>query len=274
MSGAEQEDVRVRRRLPRSVDIAVSALIVGAIAVIAIDPGSPARASAPVDTFTHVDVSVDDSGLHVTPATVPAGVVDVTVADNRADKSVPFSIQSVPPVSTPYTVGNRMVELRVVQTYAVRAVVAGRTVGNATLDITVPKLAAPREDAHVVTLDVTRNGVSTPRRESRYEQPVLPFTTNPPPSGRPWTSGAAGVTKVVIRNRAGAPQTCTVDGTQKTIDVARGGTGSVNVFLSSTETVEQSRSGAIFEATSQNTNVAVVTCTGGGASRAFALRAG
>jgi len=88
---------------------------------------------------------------------------------------------------------------------------ARRASARARLTVVVPVLAPPREPADVVTLVVSDDGVVTPERDARFEQPVFPFTDDGPPASRPWTTVSNGRFDIRVRNHTGSRLTCALD---------------------------------------------------------------
>src|SRR4051812_12646000 len=201
------------------------------VAIEIVGPVGPAPGASPSDTFTHVDMLVDDAGLHVAPASAAAGIVEFTVTDKRTDRSRELRVKSVPP-ALDLGAGTRRHSLRVLRSYALAAYEGDTQLPGATLvSITVPELAAPREPVHRVTLDVQKDGVSTPYRDSRFEQPLHPFTDNALPDNRPWTAVAAGATQLVVRNESGDAIRCSVPGGDHVRVIRRNHRSTIRVAL-------------------------------------------
>jgi hypothetical protein len=218
-------------------------------------PASGAPAREVNDTFTHVDVRVADGGLTVTPSTVPAGLVEITVIDARTDHSSALSVRSVPPPVNAGP-GTTLYTLRALRRYALAAFADNRPLssGNAGLTIVVPDVRAPREEAHVVRVDVRNDAIITPRREMKRQQPFVPFITNPVPADdQLWTKVATGETTVRVHNTTNTTQHCAVnDGTAR----------SVTVKPHSTKVL-----GAALEP--NDVRFLVLTCNAGGSIRQF-----
>jgi hypothetical protein len=161
-----------------------------ALVLIAIYGPRPAGpAGAPSDTFTHVDMKLVGTHLAITPETVPAGLVEISDpgTGNRPAKSWLETLRMLGPAS----IDN------------------GKSVSRVSVDVVVPHLNAATEPANVITLDVGKNGITSPHRDMRREQPYLPaFASASPPVDRPWTSVAAGQYRLVLRNTSGRRMTC------------------------------------------------------------------
>ncbi len=170
-----------------------------------------APAAVARDTFTHVDIVVDDAGLHVTPDSVASGQVEITVVDKRPTPSAALAVRA-DGGSLDLDVGTQVRALRNVRRYQLRAFVGACRIGatGAVMRVVVPMLAAPREAPHVVTVDVHDAGVSMPYREARLDQPSLAGTDRAVAESQPWTSVAAGDTSIVVRNATGQDLSCTL----------------------------------------------------------------
>ena len=240
------------RRRGRAFDV-VMVLALGAfVAVEIIGPAAPAPGASPADTFTHVEMVVDDGGLHVAPDSVAAGIVEFEVTDARTDRTRPLRVRSVPPPIN-LGAGTQRLLLRVLRSYALSAYEGDTQLpGGTFLSIIVPQLAAPREPVHTVTVDVEKGGISTPYRESRFEQPLIPFTDNAPPDSQPWTTVTAGPTKLVVRNKSGEAIRCSVPNGDRVPVVRRNHRSTIRVTLST-----------------GGPNFAVLTCASGTQAQQF-----
>jgi hypothetical protein len=246
-------------RRGRAFDVVMMLAVAAFVALQIVGPPAPAPAALPGDTFTHVDMVVDEGGLHVTPNEVPAGQVEVSLVDNRADTRAPLTVKGV---QAPFVfdVGTQLRTLRNVRRYDLVAYAGNSQHGSSSfVQITVPRLPAPvRPDAaHVVTLDVRDDGIMTPYREARLEQPVKPFVTaDPPPDSRRWTTVAPGDTKVVVRNRTSRPLVCSVSGGDHAAKVGGHRRSSLRTILTA-------------DGAPNMPGFFVVTCTAEGVSRKF-----
>src|SRR5436309_12871930 len=99
-TGNWQHEGRQPGREMRYGRVIVNLVIVGACAgLIALEiagPGNPAPTGRPTDTFTHLDVKVDDRGVHIPVRNVAAGNVEITLTDARTHKANPLTVTSNP----------------------------------------------------------------------------------------------------------------------------------------------------------------------------------
>ena len=244
------EGVAVSRAARWAVDAVIVLFLAGLVLLIARNEAPTEPKARPAETFSHVDLVVDDRGVHATPKTVPAGHVEVTMTDQRSDKTHPVSVRSVPP-PLGMTVGTKLIALRIAgRGYALTADVNGEPLPEGdSVSVVVPELAAPQEPAHQVTVEVAEDGITTPAREARRGQPLLLTTENEPPMAQPWTTVVPGKTEIVVRNRTGAEQQCSV--------------GDESVSVDETATLITQLGG--------DDGFATLTCAGGGRSFSFGL---
>jgi hypothetical protein len=197
--------------------VALAAFVVLQV-VARVNQVSEARAS---DTFTHVDIVVDDDGVQVTPSEVPAGIVEVGVADKRAKGAGALTVRDEGE-GVVFREGTNIHTLRVVRGYDLRAFSGrGEIEGvHGDMRVTVPALTAPREDANVVTVDVRAGGLSTPNRDARLEQPIAAESdAGGPAEHHPWTTIAPGEIDFVVRNETSGRVGCQIDGVTKLVFV-------------------------------------------------------
>jgi hypothetical protein len=197
----------------RAIDVVFAVTLAAFVVIEVVNPSQSSPAAMPKDTVTHVDVRVGDARVTVTPSNVAAGQVEITVVDERTDKTPPLTVTSAPaPISL--APGTSLWTLRVLRTYALGASAGGTHLASGSLSIVEPTLRAPREPVHQVTLDLRTDGLSTPKREARLEQPMLAYVTPAPqpPDTRAWTTVAPGDTTIVIHNHASRRATCRLDG--------------------------------------------------------------
>jgi hypothetical protein len=218
--------MRIAGRRLRAFDLVAIGVVGAFVAIEIVGPATAPQPRRPVDTITHVDVTVDDSGLHIAPTTVPAGLVELTVADHRKDTRPAVQLSSVPKAVS-MGPGTQLFTLRVLRNYELAATWGTRRM-SAALTIVVPTLAPSTEvRPDRLSLTLHRHSIMASRRDVRLEQPVEPGFEEPPAS-RPWTAVAAGPISVVIRNESGARQSCVLGGD---ISVASGHTGTLKVTL-------------------------------------------
>jgi hypothetical protein len=206
----------------RISDVLLGLVVVGLVAIEALSPGSPAQTTAPTETFTHIDATLNDTGLVLSTHTVPAGIVEIAFVDTRTDRSQPARLDSVPPAVS-MAPGTALLTLRVLRDYAISARLETTNVGGGSLSVVVPDFATSKEPEHQVTVEFTTRGATTPHRQSRREQPVIAFSDQAPPGDRAWTTTAAGATTVVVHNATKADMQCRV-GSEGAVRVARGQT--------------------------------------------------
>jgi len=199
----------VRRGARIGLDVALAAAVVGLGAYAIKGPSSPGPAAQPRDTFTRVVVTLDRRGLHVQPAVVPAGQVEVSFADARPRPS-DVTVLTTDPATSTFMTGSELVELRRLRTYTLRAFDPGARdpIATAPLRVVVPTLGAPREPANHVTVDVGA-GITAPRRDTRFDEPLVASEpSQSPASSVPWTEVAPGNVTVDIRNHAAVALSC------------------------------------------------------------------
>ncbi|HET9730219.1 MAG TPA: hypothetical protein VFR41_12390 [Acidimicrobiia bacterium] len=186
----------------RLADVVVGVGIAALVVVEAISPGTPAQAIGPRDTFAHVEVIVTSKGITTKPASVPSGVIEVNVVDQRGDQSVPLAIKS--DVGWLRS-GSQLVTMRVLGDHALDANgIRGR------FTVVVPTL--PNQQARTLTLELRADGFAARGRALRREEPYVPGTTHPD-DAQAWTTIPAGSNTIEVRNRTHAQQTCGVAGT-------------------------------------------------------------
>ncbi len=240
------------RRRGRGFDVVMGLAVASFIALEIIGPAAPAPGAPPADTFTHVDMVVDDGGLHVQPRDVPAGEVEVTLVDNRTQKTEALTVKGVQAPFV-FSAGTQLRTLRVLRRYDL-VPYSGNVQQGAPSDmqIIVPQLASPREPLHTVTLDVRPGGISTPYREARFEQPLFAFGDITPPDTRPWTTVVAGSTALVVRNKTGHSISCAVPSGDRVPVIRRNHRSTIHVVLKNAAP-----------------NFSVVTCTSGTDAQMF-----
>jgi hypothetical protein len=213
--------------------VIVNLVIVGACAcLIALEiagPGNPAPTGRPTDTFTHLDVKVDDRGVHIPVRNVAAGNVEITLTDARTHKANPLTVTSNPRALS-LAPGTQLATLRTLTTYQLSAYAAGKKMpGSGAIAVVMPQLGAPREPSDRVTITLDATGMNTPYRDARFDKPLFAGPTNATDAVFAWTAVGAGATRLVIRNHSHRAATCAVDdgaatalpsGASRTVQVA------------------------------------------------------
>ncbi len=196
----------------RTIDAAIGLGMAGLVLLIAQDPSTPQPDPTPDETFTHVELIVDDSGVTAQPSRADAGQVEFTVVDRRTDKNEPLQIRSEPP-AIETNGGSSLTALRTLGHYVLVAEVDDTKLRRtSTLDVRVPVLAAPEEAADRVTLDVRDDVIMATNRETRRGMPIASFTSSfASIEHQPWTAVVAGPAEIVVRNRTSALQACEID---------------------------------------------------------------
>jgi hypothetical protein len=200
------------------VNLAITGACLGLIALEIAGPGDSVTARRPVDTFTHVDVKVDDQGVHSPDQKIAAGQVEITLTDARTHTTGALTVTSDPNAFSLHP-GTQLTTIRDLTTYRLIASVGAHAMpGTATLAIVMPTLAAPTESAHQVTVNVETSGVDLPHRDARFDAPVAPGANDATSAAVPWTTVASGPARVVIHNHQPGALTCKVNnGTSVTI---------------------------------------------------------
>src|SRR5262249_3224733 len=143
--------------------LALVAIVGGVVAMAIFGPAPDAPAKTATDTFTHVDVAVSDHAISVTPATVPAGLVEVSVTDERSNQRTGLIVTS--PLGV-LTYGRQVNAFRMPGRYTLRN---GRATG--VLTVVAPQLAAVR-DEHTLHIVIRPTDFMAPGREVRREEPT------------------------------------------------------------------------------------------------------
>lgn len=190
------------------VNLVITGACVGLIALEIAGPSNGKTTRRPIDTFSHVDVRVDDHGVHVPVGNVAAGEVEVTLTDARTHTKSPLLVASEPPGLSLHP-GTQLTTLRDLTTYQLTA---KPMTGSGSLTVVMPRLDATREPGNRVTVNVDTNGMNTPYRDTRLESPVAAGATDALNASVPWTTVVAGPGTVVIRNHQPSTLTCSVDG--------------------------------------------------------------
>jgi hypothetical protein len=201
--------------------LATNLVITGAcVALIALEiagPRDPTPARPPADTFTHIDVRVDDNGVHVPVHNAPAGEVEVTLTDARTKANAALTVTSSPHALRLHA-GTQLVTMRDLTTYELRANAGAHAMrGTDWLKIVMPRLDAAREPANRVTVNIDTSGMSTPYRDARFEAPTTNAGPDGPGASIPWTTVGVGSATVVLHNHRTTALKCTVDGVQTAI---------------------------------------------------------
>jgi hypothetical protein len=211
----------------RVFDVVAACAVAGFIAIEIMGPASTAPAAVPKDTYTHVDIVVGTNRMAITPTKVPAGQIEFTVTDERPNASAaPVTIRArqVPGLALP--AGKTLWTQRALHPRIdLVASAAGQAVGLGHINMVLPTFAAPRlpDGADRITIDVGADGMMTPNRDARLEQPVLPSSNaTPPDAGVPWTTATPGGVTIAIRNHTGAPQRCALDDGSRAVTMSRG----------------------------------------------------
>jgi len=192
-------------------NLGVTAACLLLIALEIMGPGTSGPGAHPVDTFSHLDVRVDDTGPHVSQPQVPAGQVEVTVVDARSNQRAPLSVRSQP-AALDLHAGTQLTTIRVLQTSTLHAFAGDDPLnGAAVVTVVPPSLAPSREASNRVTLAVEKTGISARYRDARFEEPVDGRSVPAASDDTPWTRVAPGRVAIVIQNREGASLSCTYD---------------------------------------------------------------
>lgn len=205
----------------RTIDAAIALGLAGLVFLVARDPSTPQPDPTPAETFSHVEVTVDDAGVTASPERVDAGHIEFTVVDRRTNQDEKLLIRSEPPgIQT--SGGSSLTELRALGHYVLVAEVDEKALqSSSAIDVAVPQLAAPNEPADRVTLDLRDDLLFSPKREARRDMPIpSPAASFKALEHQPWTTVASGPTSIIVRNRTDQSQRCEVAG--ESVDVAAG----------------------------------------------------
>jgi len=205
-------------RFRRAFAGAVSGAL-GALLLVAVVPAGAASQPRYETTHTRSQVSlrIDDNGVTVNrnrptaSVEVQAGIVTFDVADARTDTSTPATVRFLNAPGIVLDPGPSERTLAVLRTYTLAAAWDGSPPLPDTVSLTVgfPMLAPPAEREHRVSVTVGRSAINTPRRDSRFVEPRLPFSDDPVHTA-PWTTVSSGPGRIQLRNTSGVRQNCTV----------------------------------------------------------------
>ncbi len=212
--------------------LAVNLLVAGAcVSLVALEiagPGNTTSARRPVDTFTHVDVRVDDRGVHVPVHEVAAGEVEVTLTDARTGSKSPLTV-----ISDPHALvlrpGTELTTMRELTTYKLRANAGAHALpGTDSLTVVMPQLGATLEAPGRVTVNIDAAGMNTPYRDERFEAPIAAGSADATSASIPWTTVTPGAATVVLHNHRSTDITCAIANGSSVL-VPSGGARSVAV---------------------------------------------
>jgi hypothetical protein len=194
----------------------VTVILVGMLAVVVLlwifGPAPSAPAKTPIDTFSHVDVTVHDNTIMVTPSTVPAGLVEVTVADARSNQRSALFVDS--PLGV-LTFGTQLNAYQALGSYTLRS---GHATGELTIAAPAMQAASDERTLHVV---IRPSDFMAPGREVRREEPTEAIVTDVP-EDRDWTSVAAGAKTLVLQNSTSARESCEIPSVMAARTIAPG----------------------------------------------------
>ena len=192
---------QVQRHFQRSISFALLAIVGGVVAMAIFGPAPDAPAKTATDTFTHVDVTVSDNAITVNPSTVPAGLVEVSVNDNRSNQRTGLVVTS--PLGV-LTYGRQVNAYRMPGTYTLRN---GHATG--TLAVVAPQLQ-PVSDEHTLHVVIRPSDFVAPGREVRREEPTSSLQSDVP-QDRDWTAVTHGDKTFILENQSKTTQTCGID---------------------------------------------------------------
>ena len=234
-------------------------------------------ASTTITQNTHVDVFVDDVypcsppgcnafGMHIEPRIIPVGDVDITLHDQRVNKTGTLDLDSG---LSAFTVDGmtgdgahrvfRVQQLLSGQTINARIVGANPPCCYATayINVVAPTFPTPNDPANTINLVIKSTGISAPNRIIGNIEPIINGPRTLP--DRPWTSldVTSGVkTSVIVTNASGVAQKCSIGGVSGFNNVSVGKTAKVTkkVLLGF-----------------NSANKYVLSCVAGAETKAFAI---